>query len=147
MNTMQVTEEIFVSTDSIQTVATSKGKLWTGRILSGLSIAFLVMDAVMKVVKAAPAVEGTLQLGYPASVLPGLGIVLLTCTLLYAIPRTSVLGAVLLTGYLGGAIATQVRVGNPLFTHVLFPVYFAALLWGGLFLRDRRVRNLISSNY
>jgi len=144
---MQVTEEIFVSTDSIQTVATSKGKLWTGRILSGLSIAFLVMDAVMKVVKAAPAVEGTLQLGYPASVLPGLGIVLLACTLLYAIPRTSVLGAVLLTGYLGGAIATQVRVGNPLFTHVLFPIYFAALLWGGLFLRDRRVRNLISSNY
>jgi len=147
MNTMQVTEEIFVSTDSIQTVATSKGKLWTGRILSGLSIAFLVMDAVMKVVKAAPAVEGTLQLGYPASVLPGLGIVLLACTLLYAIPRTSVLGAVLLTGYLGGAIATQVRVGNPLFTHVLFPIYLAALLWGGLFLRDRRVRNLISSNY
>ena len=147
MNTMQVTEEIFVSTDSIQTVATSKGKLWTGRILSGLSIAFLVMDAVMKVVKAAPAVEGTLQLGYPASVLPGLGIVLLACTLLYAIPRTSVLGAVLLTGYLGGAIATQVRVGNPLFTHVLFPIYFAALLWAGLFLRDRRVRNLISSNY
>lgn len=91
--------------------------------------------------------EGTLQLGYPASVLPGLGILLLACTLLYAIPRTSVVGAVLLTGYLGGAAATQVRVGNPLFTHVLFPTYFAALVWGGLFLRDRRVRNLVSTNY
>ena len=93
--------------------------------------------------KPAPVVEGTVQLGYPESVLLGLGIVLLTCTVLYMIPRTAILGAILLTGYLGGAIATHVRVGSPLFSHTLFPVYVALLIWGGLYLRDDRLRALI----
>jgi hypothetical protein len=123
--------------------AVSRKKLWTARIAGGFAILFLLMDALMKVVKAAPAVEGTVQLGYSADVLPGLGITLLLCTLLYAIPRTAVMGAILLTGYLGGAVATQVRVGNPLFSHVLFPVYVAFLIWGPLVLLDARVRSLV----
>jgi ABC-type transport system involved in cytochrome c biogenesis permease component len=88
-------------------------------------------------------VEGTVKLGYSETVIVPLGIVLLTCTILYVIPRTSGLGAILLTGYLGGAVATHVRIGDPLFTHVLFPVYLGVLIWGGLYLRDNRVRSLI----
>ena len=121
----------------------SKSRLWAGRIMSGLAVAFLLLDGVMKVLKAAPAVEGTIQLGYPASILVGLGVLLLVCTFLYVIPQTSVLGAILLTGYLGGAVATQLRVGNPLFSHVLFPVYVGVMIWGGLFLRENRLRSLI----
>lgn len=98
-------------------VPTSKNKLWAGRIISALPALFLLFDSVGKFVKPAPVVEGTIQLGYPESVILPLGIVLLVCTVLYAIPPTSVLGAILLTGYLDGAVATHVRVGNPLFTH------------------------------
>jgi DoxX-like family len=87
-----------------------------------------------------PVIDGTTQLGYPPDIVFSLGVTLLSCVVAYLIPRTSVLGAVLLTGYLGGAVATHVRVGNPLFTHVLFPTYVAALLWGGLMLRDARLR-------
>ena len=123
--------------------ALSKGRLWTGRIMSGLPALFLLVDGVGKLVKPAPVVEGTVQLGYPESVLLGLGIVLLTCTVLYMIPRMAILGAILLTGYLGGAIATHVRVGSPLFSHTLFPVYIAVLIWGGLYVRDDRLRALI----
>jgi hypothetical protein len=97
----------------------------------------------MKLAKPPFVVQATVQLGYPERVIVGLGIVLMTCTILYLIPRTAVLGAILLTGYLGGAVATQVRVGNPLFTHTLFPIYLALLLWGGLFLREGRLRSLI----
>ena len=100
------------------------------------------MDGAMKLIKPAPVVEATVRLGYPESVIQSLGIVLLVCTILYAIPRTSILGAILLTGYLGGAVAANVRVGNPLFSHTLFPVYVALLVWGGLYLRDRRLRRL-----
>jgi hypothetical protein len=114
-----------------------------GRILSGIAVLFLAFDAAMKLALVAPAVQGTSELGYPVSVIRPLGIVQLACLLLYLWPRTAVLGAVLWTGYLGGAIATHVRVENPLFTHVLFPVYVAVLLWGGLFLRDVRVRALV----
>ena len=121
----------------------SKGRLWTGRIMSALPALFLLVDGVGKLIKPAPVVEGTVQLGYPESVLLGLGIVLLTCTILYTIPRTAILGAILLTGYLGGAIGTHVRVGSPLFSHILFPVYLAVLIWGGLYLRDERLRALI----
>jgi hypothetical protein len=121
----------------------SKRSQWTGRILSALSTLFLLMDGVMKLMKPAPVVEATVHLGYPENVIQGLGIVLLVCTILYAIPRTSILGAILLTGYLGGAVAANVRVGNPLFSHILFPVYVALLVWGGLYLRDRRLRELI----
>jgi hypothetical protein len=98
----------------------------------------------MKLLQLPAAVQGTTQLGYPASVIVPIGIIQVVCLLLYVVPRTAVLGAVLWTGYLGGAIATHVRIGNPLFAFVLFPVYVAALLWGGLWLRDRRVHALLS---
>ena len=140
---METTATIHASNSDAQSVPLSKGRLWTGRIMSGLPALFLFVDAVGKLVKPAPVVEGTLQLGYPESVILGLGIVLLACTVLYVSPRTAILGAILLTGYLGGAVATHVRVGSPLFTHILFPVYVAVLIWGGLYLRDERLRALI----
>lgn len=115
-----------------------------GWILTGVAGLFLFMDAAMKIVKADAAVKGTLELGYPEGLLAGLGAILLLCTIVYLIPRTAIVGAVLLTGYLGGAIATQVRVGNPLFTHALFPIYLAIMIWGALYLRDQRVRALYS---
>lgn len=121
----------------------SKKRLWAGRILSGLPALFLLVDSFAKFAKPAAVIEGTVKLGYPESVIIPLGIVLLTCTILYVIPRTSALGAILLTGYLGGAVATHVRVGDPLFTHVLFPVYLGVMIWGGLYFRDDRVRALI----
>ena len=121
----------------------SRAARWGGWVMAGLPALFLLLDAAMKFVKPAPVVEGTLQLGYSEAVIVPLGIVLLASTLLYLFPRTAVLGAVLLTGYLGGAIATHVRVANPLFTHTLFPVYLGVLLWGGLLLRDRRLRALL----
>lgn len=126
----------------IQSDSTSKKMLWTGRIVSTIAALFLLVDAVAKLFKPAPVVESTVQLGYPESVIIGLGILLLVCTVLYMIPRTSVLGAILLTGYLGGATATHVRVGGPLFS-ILFPGIFGILIWGGLFLRDERLRALI----
>jgi len=124
---------------------TSKGNVWTGRILSALPILFLLFDGIMKVMRPlpAPVAEGTVKLGYSLSTIPGIGATLLVCTVLYAIPRTSVLGAILLTGYLGGAVATNVRVGNPLFGYVLAPVYVALFIWGGLYLRDERLRALV----
>ena len=103
-------------------------------------MAFLIFDSVGKLLEVQPVIDGTKQLGYPPDIVFGLGVTLLSCVLAYLVPRTSVLGAVLLTGYLGGAVATHVRVGNPLFTHGLFPTYVAALLWGGLMLRDARLR-------
>jgi hypothetical protein len=126
-----------------QVAPVSKKRLWAGRIVSALATVFLLVDGVMKAMKAPVAVQATIQLGYPESAVLGIGILLLVCTLLYVISRTSILGAILLTGYLGGAIATHVRVGDPLFTHVLFPVYVGAMVWGGLFLRDNRLRAFI----
>jgi len=140
---MQTTTTFDASKSNAQSAPISKGRLWTGRIMSALPALFLFVDGVGKLLKPTPVVEGTVQLGYPESVLLGLGIVLLTCTVLYVFPRTAVLGAILLTGYLGGAIATHVRVGSPLFSHILFPVYVAVLIWGGLYLRDERLRALI----
>ena len=130
-----------------QTIPASKSRLWTGRILTALAAAFLLFDGVMKLIKPPVVVKATVELGYPESTIVGIGVVLLVCTILYLIPRTSILGAVLLTGYLGGAVASNVRVGNPLFSHVLFPVYVGAMVWGGLYLRDTRLRTLISSNH
>jgi hypothetical protein len=120
----------------------SKTALWTGRIMSTLPVLFLIMDGIMKLVKPESVVKATVQLGYPESVIVGIGVTLLVCVTLYVIPQTSVLGAILLTGYLGGAITSHVRVGNPLFTHMLFPVYVALLVWGGLYLREPRLRSL-----
>ncbi|HEX3698737.1 MAG TPA: DoxX family protein [Polyangia bacterium] len=118
-------------------------RIWTGRALSGLVALALLFDSAVKLLQLDPAMQGTIKLGYSASVVFPLGIVLLACVALYLIPRTAVLGAVLLTGYLGGAVATHVRVGDPLFSHILAPLYVAALIWGGLYLRDGRVRALI----
>jgi hypothetical protein len=140
---MKTNTTLHASESNAQTASVSKGSLWAGRIMSALAALFLLMDAVMKLVKPAPVVEGTVQLGFPESVIFGLGIVLLVCVILYVIPHTSILGAILLTGYLGGAVASQVRVGHPLFSHTLFPVYVAALVWGGLFLCESRLRALV----
>lgn len=116
---------------------------WAGRVISALSVLFLLWDGVMKLWKPAPVLESFARLGYPEGVAAGIGILELVCLAVYVIPRTSVLGAILLTGYLGGAVATHVRIGDPLFTHVLFPTYVGLLLWVGLFLRDARLRSLI----
>jgi hypothetical protein len=136
-----------MTTDSSPAVATSgrpsKAALWTGRVMSWLVALMLLMDAVMKLMKPKFVVEGTMKVGYPEHVVVPLGIVLLVCTILYLIPMTSMLGAILLTGYLGGAVATHVRVGDPLFSHGFFPVYFGILLWCGLLLRDLRLRPLL----
>lgn len=121
----------------------SKGRLWTGLILSILPALFLLLDGVMKLTKPEIVVKTTFEIGYQESIIVPLGIVLLICTVLYLIPQTSVLGAILLTGYLGGAVATNARIGSPLFSHILFPVYIGVLVWGGLFLRDSRVSALI----
>lgn len=126
-----------------QTAPTSKNMLLTGRILSALPALFLLLDAVGKLFKPQPVITGTLELGYGESVILPLGVVLLVSTILYLVPHTAIFGAILLTGYLGGAVATHVRVGNPLFTHTLFPVYFGVLLWAGLYLRDARLRALL----
>jgi hypothetical protein len=116
---------------------------WAGIIVSALPALFLLMDAVGKLFKPQMVIDGTLELGYPESVIVPLGITLLVSTILYIIPKTSVLGAILLTGYLGGAVATHVRIANPLFTHQLFPVYLGILIWFGLWLRDPRIRKLL----
>jgi len=118
-------------------------RLLAGRVMSGLAIVFLLFDGVIHMMKIAPVVDGFAQLGYPVSLALGLGVLELVCVVGYLIPRTSVLGAILLTGYLGGAIAAQVRIGSPLFSTTLFPVYVALLIWGGLYLRDDRLRTLI----
>ena len=122
--------------------ATKKQRL-TGAVLTTLVALFLTFDTVLKVLTLTPAIEGTTALGYPADRVFPIGVIELVCLALYLIPRTSVLGAILLTGYLGGAIATHVRVGSPLLSHTLFPIYVAALVWGGLFLRERRLRELL----
>jgi DoxX-like protein len=120
----------------------SKTQLWAGRIMSGLAALFLLWDGVMKLLKPAIVVKATRELGYPESDIVGIGVVLLACTLLYLIPRTSILGAILLTGYLGGAIASQVRAEASWF-NVVFALVFACLVWGGLWLRDVRVRDFL----
>ena len=114
-----------------------------GWIMTGLPAAFLLMDAGMKFVKPEVVIKGTTELGFPLSVITPLGVTLLASTILYLVPRTAVLGAILLTGYLGGAVCTHVRAGHALPTHTLFPVYFGVLIWGGLVLRDRRLRALL----
>jgi pimeloyl-ACP methyl ester carboxylesterase len=118
----------------------STGARRTGRGLTAVAVGFLLFDSLGKLLEVQPVVAGTTQLGYPPSVVVSLGVIELLCVAAYLIPRTSVLGAVLLTGYLGGAIATHVRVESPLFSHVLFPSYVASFLWAGLVLRDTRLR-------
>jgi DoxX-like family len=126
-----------------QTAPVSKVMLWAGRTMSAITSLFLLLDGVLKLLKPAPVVEATARMGYPENLILGLGILLLTCLAVYLIPRTSILGAILLTGYLGGAVSAHVRVRDDMFP-VLFPVIVGVLLWGGLFLRDARLRALLS---
>lgn len=125
------------------TTSVSRTMVWTGRILSGLGAGLMLVDSLVKVLKLAPAVKGTAELGFPPESVMVLGILELAGTLLYLFPRTTLLGAIVLTGYLGGAIATHVRLSNPLFTHVLSPTYIALLIWGGMYLREERLRTLM----
>jgi hypothetical protein len=127
-----------------QTAGASKKRLWAGRIMSGIVVLFLVFDATIKLMVIDPVVKGMAELGYPLPLAPVIGTILLICTAVYVIPRTAPLGAMLLTGYLGGAVASQLRIGKPLLGYTLFPIYVAVLLWGGLYLRESRVRALFA---
>jgi hypothetical protein len=122
---------------------TSTATRWASRILTGLAVLFLAFDTAIKLVGATSAVEGTVQLGFAPHHLLTIGLIEVGCLLLFVVPRTAVLGAVLWTGYFGGAIATHLRLDNPLLSHTLFPIYVAALVWGSLYLRDERVRALL----
>ncbi len=113
---------------------------WAGRVLGGVPVLFLLMDSTMKLIHVAAVTEASARIGFPDQLSRPLGLILLACTTLYLVPRTAVLGAVLLTGYLGGAVAIHARIGDPLLSHILFPVYVGVMLWGSLFLRDARVR-------
>jgi len=128
-----------------QTAPVSSGALWTGRVLSALIVLFMIFDGAIKLPPLDIVTQTMVQLGWPAdpNVARMLGIIGLVSTVLYALPRTSVLGAILLTAYMGGAIATKVRLDSPLFSHTLFGVYLGVILWAGLFLRDPRLRALI----
>jgi hypothetical protein len=130
------------SMSAIQPAPTGKGMRWTGRILGGMAAAMLLLDGVMKIVKPELVVKATTQLGFPESCISGIGIALVVCVIVYIIPRTAVLGAMLITGYLGGAVATHVRAGNGWF-EILMPVIFGVFVWAGLFLRDARLRALV----
>jgi len=124
-------------------MTTTPKTIWIGRTLSALAILFLSFDTIVKVLRLPIAIDGTTQLGYPESSVFVIGIIQLVCLVLYVIPQTSVFGAILFTGYLGGAIATHLRIGSPLFTHILFPIYVAVLIWGGLYAREPRLRAVI----
>jgi ABC-type transport system involved in cytochrome c biogenesis permease component len=127
-----------------QAAPISKKRLWVGRVMSGVAVLFLLFDSSTKLLQVEAVMKAAAQIGYPPSTMFPIGLILLVCVVVYLIPRTAVLGAVLLTGYLGGAVATHVRVGDPLLSHTFFPIYFAVLIWGGLYLRDRRVRAAIA---
>jgi hypothetical protein len=123
----------------------SSGIVWTGRILSGLVVLFLVLDGAMKLVPLQEVIDTVSQLGWTTDPLTWrvLGVLLIACALLYAYPRTSPIGAILITAYLGGAVATHARIGSPLFSHTLFGVYVGAIAWAGLWLREPRLRALL----
>ena len=121
----------------------SPGWFWVGTAILALVVLFFLFDAIAKLILIKPVIDTTISLGWPVESARPLGILLLGCTILYVIPRTSILGAILLTGYLGGAVATQARVGNPLFTHVLFGVYVGILVWLAILVRDPNVRRLL----
>ncbi len=123
-------------------VPLSRARQRAGAIMAGLAILFLLFDTVGKLLELPPVVDGSTRLGYPAGAVFAIGVIELVCLAAYAVPRTAVLGAVLLTGYLGGAVATHLRVGSPLLTHTLFPLYLGVLVWGGLLLREERLSAL-----
>lgn len=131
--------------ESDQAAFVSKKRLWAGRIMSGIVVLFLIVDGVTKLMRVAPVVKGMQKLGYPVPLAPAIGAILLICVMLYVIPRTAPFGAILLTGYLGGAVASQLRIEMPLLGYTLFPIYVAVLAWGGLYPRDSRVRALFAT--
>jgi hypothetical protein len=128
---------------AIHTPHESKSRLWAGRILLAVPVLFLVFDSVIKLMRITPVLDSFHELGYPESVAFAIGILETVCLVVLVVPRTSMLGAIMLTGYLGGAVATHVRVGSPLASHVLFPVYVGLLIWAALFLREDRLRALV----
>lgn len=128
---------------SIHTGTSSNKRIWAGRIVSAMPVLFLLFDGTIHIMRIPAVVAGFAQAGFPISTAVPLGIIEIVCIILYVIPRTSVLGAILLTGYLGGAVATNVRQQLPMLGYVLAPVYVAVFIWGGLWLRDNRVRSLI----
>jgi hypothetical protein len=132
-----------MSTSAQNAAAHSKTMLWAGWSLSGLTVLFMLFDGLSKLAMEHHVVEATTKIGYPVEVIRPLGIVLLASTILYVIPRTAILGAILLTGFLGGAVASKVRIEDPIFSSILFGVYFGILAWGGLYLRDERLRSLM----
>jgi hypothetical protein len=123
--------------------AVSRKQLWIGRVITTLVVLFLIIDLTIHIMNIAPVVESMTTLGYPTYLSPLLGVLELVCLGLYLYPRTSVLGAILWTGYLGGAVASNLRIEGPLFSHILFPVYIGLMLWGGLYLKDEKLRALI----
>jgi hypothetical protein len=128
---------------TLPTTSSSTAKVWTGRTMGGLVILFMLMDSIFKFIVNEEVIKGTADLGFQVHHLPIMGTLGLITTLLYILPRTEILGALLLTAYWGGAIATHVRMDNPLFTHILFPVYLGILAWGALWIKSERLRNLI----
>jgi hypothetical protein len=118
--------------------------VWTGRVISAFAVLFMLFDCLTKITQNPYVMKASANLGYPAAMIPVVGIILLACVVVYVIPRTSIIGAILLTGYLGGAVASNMRIGTPLFSNILFLVYFGILVWAGLYLRNHRVRELFS---
>jgi hypothetical protein len=141
LNKEKGAEIMQVTTQANQSVP-SKKRLWAGRFISGLAVLFLLFDAIAKLMRASPVLEACDRLGIPQRLVVGIGSVLLACVVVYVIPRTSVLGAVLLTGYLGGAVAIHLRAGSPVFDTV-FPIIFGTLIWAGIFLREDRLRMVL----
>jgi hypothetical protein len=125
--------------------STTTRAVWAGRVLSGLPVLFLIFDVTIKLIGHPAVAEASAELGLPQNASKPIALVLLACLALYVVKRTAPLGAVLLTGYLGGAVLVHVRVGSPLFSHMLFPIYVGAMLWAGLYLRDARVRRLVAA--
>ena len=130
------------SLDYTSRISGSKAALWTGWVLSGLTILFMLFDAGGKLALESHVVEASTQMGYPLAAIRPIGVIALLCTILYAVPRTAILGAVLLTGFYGGAVASKLRIEDPLFSSILFGAYFGLIAWGGLYLRDERLRAL-----
>ncbi|MCH1624420.1 DoxX family protein [Ferdinandcohnia quinoae] len=121
----------------------SKGRLWTARVMSGIVILFMLFDSITKLFKLTVSVEGTVEMGFAENHVTIIGLLAFLSVILYAIPQTSILGAILLTGFLGGVVASHVRIDNPLFSHTLFPVYLGILTWAGIYLRDERLQNIL----
>ncbi len=135
---MEIIMELAMTSRSI-----SVKSLWSGRIISAIAVLFLLFDSITKIVQAPFVMKASAQFGYSTGIIPVIGIILLVCVVIYVIPRTTILGAILLTGYLGGAVEVNIRIGAPLFSNVLFPVYFGILVWSGLYLRNQNLRRFI----